>query len=116
VGGVALVVATTRGRRRPTGRIRIAGSALDELADRGLLVAGGYLISGTAEAPRALSLRCTHLGCTVGLDREADQLVCPCHGSRFALDGAPISGPARKPLHDACMKRDGDGWVIDDCS
>ncbi len=116
MGGVALVVATTRGQRRPSRRVRIAGATLDELAERGVLVADGYLISGSAEAPRALSLRCTHLGCTVGLDRAAGQLVCPCHGSRFALDGAPISGPAGKPLHDACMKRDGDGWVIDDCS
>lgn len=46
---------------------------------------------------RVLSARCPHLGCRV-TRREGSELVCPCHGSRFALDGTVTRGPAARPL------------------
>ncbi len=44
----------------------------------------------------AVSRVCTHLGCLV--KAEADGFHCPCHGSRFALNGAVTKGPAPKAL------------------
>jgi Rieske Fe-S protein len=44
----------------------------------------------------AMSLECTHLGCTVSL--SGDTFACPCHGSVFALNGDVIKGPAVKSL------------------
>ncbi|MGD8406146.1 MAG: Rieske (2Fe-2S) protein [Anaerolineales bacterium] len=44
----------------------------------------------------ALSLTCTHLGCTV--EQNQDEFVCPCHGSHFNLDGSLLQGPAAQPL------------------
>ncbi len=44
----------------------------------------------------ALSLICTHLGCTVTVTEDA--LSCPCHGSRFDRQGKVLSGPAGNPL------------------
>ncbi len=44
----------------------------------------------------ALSLVCTHLGCT--LEDHADGFICPCHGSRFDAQGQVLRGPAQKPL------------------
>jgi len=44
----------------------------------------------------ALSLVCTHLGCTV--ESSADGFACPCHGSRFDGAGKVTHGPAEKPL------------------
>ena len=44
----------------------------------------------------AISLVCTHLGCTVTVAEDA--LSCPCHGSRFDRLGAVVKGPADKPL------------------
>lgn len=43
----------------------------------------------------AISIKCTHLGCTVGLSDTG--FACPCHGSRFDQDGNVIGGPA--PTH-----------------
>lgn len=44
----------------------------------------------------ALSLVCTHLGCTV--EQNADGFACPCHGSRYNAEGSVQRGPALKPL------------------
>jgi cytochrome b6-f complex iron-sulfur subunit len=49
-------------------------------------------------AVQAVSDICTHARCSVGYDRAAKILVCPCHGSRFALTGAVLRGPAPRPL------------------
>src|SRR5450759_2032842 len=44
----------------------------------------------------AISLVCTHLGCTV--ESKPEGFACPCHGSRFDLQGNVTRGPAGKPL------------------
>jgi cytochrome b6-f complex iron-sulfur subunit len=44
----------------------------------------------------ALSLTCTHLGCT--LESDADGFACHCHGSRFDAEGNVTHGPAAKHL------------------
>lgn len=44
----------------------------------------------------ALSLVCTHLGCTV--EQKPDGFDCPCHGSRYSESGKVLRGPARQAL------------------
>lgn len=46
----------------------------------------------------ALNPTCTHRGCDVQFDGNAKVLSCPCHGSKFALDGQVLEGPATRPL------------------
>ena len=49
-------------------------------------------------ALHAVSARCTHLGCIVHFNDAERAWECPCHGSRFAVDGSVIQGPANTPL------------------
>jgi cytochrome b6-f complex iron-sulfur subunit len=44
----------------------------------------------------ALSLVCTHLGCT--LESNVDGFSCPCHNSSFDSNGNVTHGPAAKSL------------------
>jgi Rieske Fe-S protein len=44
-----------------------------------------------------LSATCTHQGCTVA-DVSGGTINCPCHGSKFNLDGSVANGPATSPL------------------
>lgn len=44
----------------------------------------------------AISTKCTHLGCVVGVSGTG--FACPCHGSRFDQDGNVTGGPAPRAL------------------
>jgi len=50
------------------------------------------------EGFRALSSVCTHLGCVTRYEPGKNIIACPCHGSRYALDGEVLAGPAPRPL------------------
>jgi Rieske Fe-S protein len=58
----------------------------------------------------ALSLVCTHLGCTVSLTPE--WMVCPCHGSRFDRQGKVLSGPADKSLTRLNVEQNGNYLLV----
>jgi nitrite reductase/ring-hydroxylating ferredoxin subunit len=55
------------------------------------------VVCRVAGTTRVFSARCTHLGCRL-TEARGEVIVCPCHGSRFRLDGSVEAGPASRPL------------------
>ena len=54
-----------------------------------------YLVIRTgAMDATALSAVCTHAHCLVGYQASGAKIVCPCHGSEYAVNGAVTHGPS----------------------
>ena len=70
----------------------------------------GLAFSDTDGLPLLISAKCTHLGCTIGNQVDAQgKVLCPCHISYFDIHtGEPNAGaPAKEPLPHI-------GWVLMD--
>lgn len=91
-----------------------AADALTSTADvpvgSGVIVGEVVVTQPVAGQYKGFSAVCTHNGCL--LDKIADGTInCPCHGSRFNLDGAVVNGPAEKPLPSVPIRVQGDAIV-----
>ena len=79
----------------------------------GILKGQGYVVTQPSDGQfKAFSAVCPHQGCEVSNIVE-DEIVCGCHGSRFALaDGSLKKGPATTGLDPATVTRDGDTLTL----
>jgi cytochrome b6-f complex iron-sulfur subunit len=59
---------------------------------------GRFHMSRTENGLIALYGVCTHLGCLPRWEPGTERFECPCHGSKFELDGSYIEGPAPRGL------------------
>lgn len=77
-----------------------AGQSLAPVADVGVgeakIVDGTLVTQPSAGVFKGFVARCTHAGCALAV--KDGGIECPCHGSRFALDGTVARGPATQPL------------------
>ena len=74
-------------------------SLLDVNGLRALNVPDKIIIVRTSEtAFVVLSRVCTHNGCGVAYQPGSMSFACPCHGSRFSIDGSVTNGPATRSL------------------
>lgn len=87
------------------------GPASDyEMNSRTLLADVPAVLIRTQTGFSALSLTCTHLGCSV--EQNADGFVCPCHGSRYDANGVVLRGPAKSALPSLRVETNTEGHVI----
>jgi len=81
-------------------RIRNRGNRpIEDLApgEGAIVSAGGGQVAGYRDDDghlHAVSTRCTHLYCQVNWNGAERTWDCPCHGSRFSVDGEVLNGPA----------------------
>src|SRR5262249_54494650 len=64
----------------------------------------------------ALSVTCTHLGCTPNYLSAENKFKCPCHGSGFRTTGVNFEGPAPRPLERVRVVLADDGQILVDKS
>jgi isorenieratene synthase len=59
--------------------------------------AGDRVFAVKKGTDKALSLTCTHQGCTVSR-QEDGKFLCPCHGALYDENGKILTGPAKRDL------------------
>jgi Rieske Fe-S protein len=77
----------------------------------GDLAFGGFVVKNNGKVD-VFAINCSHLGCSVALNKDAKSFDCPCHGSRFHLDGTVLRGPAPVPLSHLTWKQGNDPSTI----
>jgi Rieske Fe-S protein len=85
------------------GKLEYVGKDADDLHnDEGAVVmvngkrAGAY--KDTDGVLHIVDTTCTHLGCECEWNHGERTWDCPCHGSRYSIDGEVLEGPTHKPL------------------
>jgi nitrite reductase/ring-hydroxylating ferredoxin subunit len=81
--------------REPAGLDDLAPGDAKVTRREGALVAAYRADDGRLHTVGA---HCTHLGCLVAFNNAEKSWDCPCHGSRFGVDGSVLHGPATRPL------------------
>jgi Rieske Fe-S protein len=74
-----------------------ANSALRSVGGYVIANGGNTIVMNTISGYKALSLICTHNGCTVNY-RGAGGFLCPCHGGTYDANGNVTGGPPPSPL------------------
>ena len=59
----------------------------------------------------AFNPACTHLGCAYHWETSTKEFVCPCHASKFSIEGKVLAGPAPRPL-DRYVAKVQDGKIL----
>ena len=77
----------------------------------GELAFAGYAVNNKGKV-QVFAINCSHLGCSIALNEKDKTLDCPCHGSRFHLDGTVLQGPAPAPLSHLTWKEGTDPNTI----
>jgi nucleotide-binding universal stress UspA family protein/nitrite reductase/ring-hydroxylating ferredoxin subunit len=83
--------------------VKTTGKSLAELlpGQGSLVLEGGRRLAAFRDDEgryHVVSPKCTHMGCTVGWNDAERTWDCPCHGSRYDVDGNVLQGPAKVAL------------------
>ena len=83
-------------------------------ASSGFHIGPDYILFDNGKDVWALSRKCTHLGCTINFHEKDGILECPCHQSRFSIEGVVLHGPAEKALNRYKVEKleDDGGYIV----
>lgn len=71
-----------------------------------------FLVKTGESEVAAFDATCTHLGCLVAWDPQAQVFKCPCHGGVFDRTGAVVEGPPPESLMKIATRVDGNRVMV----
>jgi Rieske Fe-S protein len=71
-----------------------------------------FLVKTGESDVAAFDATCTHLGCLVAWDAQAQAFKCPCHGGVFDRSGAVVEGPPPESLVKIPTRVDGNRVMV----
>jgi len=74
-------------------KFRVISDRVDAWTKHARTPVGAVYLRRSGDSVAALSVVCPHAGCFVNVSADRSHVVCPCHGSRFDLDGV-VSDPS----------------------
>ncbi|MEX2472813.1 MAG: Rieske (2Fe-2S) protein [Gemmatimonadota bacterium] len=94
-------------------RVTVQSDRVDAWTHYALTPVGAVYLRRDAGRLHALNVVCPHAGCSVNLAPDGSHFACPCHRSRFALDGTREEGPSPRNMDELDVEvRGGDEvWV-----
>jgi Rieske Fe-S protein len=118
LAGIALSACASYGKKpapapdpAPTGAPEGLAKTADVPVGSGVIVGDVVLTQPSAGVFRGFSAVCTHAGCSVATIANGT-IDCPCHGSKFNLDGTVANGPASRPLEFKPVSVHGDSIIL----
>jgi nitrite reductase/ring-hydroxylating ferredoxin subunit len=97
---VAPLAACTKPDAAPISPPPTPGQTLTAAADvpvgEATIIDGTLITQPSVGVFKGFIARCTHAGCALTVKNGG--IECPCHGSKFTLDGSVQRGPAVDPL------------------
>ena len=71
-----------------------------------------FLVKTQDSKVTAIDSTCTHLGCLVAWDPQAQVFKCPCHGGVYDRTGVVKDGPPPAPLVKIAARVDGERVLV----
>ncbi len=87
-----------------------ANSALNKSG--GSVITHNIIVINTNGSFKALSDICTHQGCSVNYNKNSNNIICPCHGGAFDLNGSVLGGPPPSSLKKYSVTKSGNILTI----
>ena len=88
-------------------------TVIDDSIPIGITFHESFIIIKQNSSIKIFSSKCSHLGCRI-ISAERNELVCPCHGSRYNANGDVVKGPAQNSLQLLNFKKDRNKIIVYD--
>jgi Rieske Fe-S protein len=103
---------TSKSEPAPAGQSgNIVGKTSDVPVGGGAFLGGVVVTQPTAGTFLAFSPVCPHKGCNCD-SVTGETINCPCHGSKFNLNGGVVNGPATTGLSPKSVTVEGESLVV----
>lgn len=84
---------------------------LEDKIPNGVSFHDKIIIIKKSSSIKVFSAKCSHLSCIIK-NTEENEFVCPCHGSKYNMNGEAIRGPSQKPLSQLRFKHDKNRIIV----